>query len=88
MVLFGLYKFAEACEGYYEFTLSRLMDFGVESAGLSPAEIFGLTHEEMEQTLNGLARNFPEFVSYTSTHDLEVIRLADDKKSADVLSLF
>lgn len=88
VVLYSLYKFAEACDGYYEFTLSRLMDFTVDSAGVSPAEIFGLSREEMEQFLNSLSRSRPEFVSYTATHDLEVIRLADDKKASDVLSLF
>lgn len=88
VILYALYKFAEACDGYYEFTLSRLMDFTVDSAGVSPAEIFGLSREEMEQFLNSLSRSRPEFVSYTATHDLEVIRLADDKKASDVLSLF
>lgn len=88
VVLYGLYKFAEACEGYYEFTLSRLMDLGVESAGMSPAEIFGLERDEMEQFLNGLARNYPDYISFTTTHDLEVVRLVDDKTSASVLTLF
>lgn len=88
VLLYGLFKFAEACEGYYEFTLSRLMDFNVESAGVSPAEIFGLDRDELEQFLHGLARKYPDFISFATTHDLEVIRLADDKKSEDVLTLF
>ncbi len=88
VVLYSLYKFAEACDGYYEFTLSRLMDFEVESVGVSPAEIFGFSREEMEQFLHGLARSNPEFISFTTTHDLEVIRLTDDKTSDDVLKLF
>lgn len=88
VLLYSLFKFAEACEGYYEFTLSRLMDFDVESAGVSPAEIFGLERDELEQFLHGLARNYPDYISFATTHDLEVIRLADDKKSEDVLTLF
>jgi len=88
IILYSLFKFAEACEGYYEFTLSRLMDFEVESTGVSPAEIFGLERDELEQFLHGLARNYPDFISFATTHDLEVIRLADDKKSEDVLTLF
>lgn len=86
--LYGLYRFAEACDGYYEFNLSRLLDFTIESEGVSPAEIFAMTRDEVEQTLNGLARNYPEFISFTSTHDLELIKLTDDKKSAEVLNLF
>ena len=64
------------------------MDFDVESQGVSPAEIFGFEREEMEQFLNGLARSYPEFISFTTTHDLEVIRLSEEKKSEDVLQLF
>lgn len=86
--LYGLYRFAEACGGYYEFNLSRLMDFNIEADGVSPAEIFAMTREEVEPILNGLARSNPEFISFTTTHDLELIKLADDKKSVDVLNLF
>lgn len=86
--LYALYRFAETCGGYYEFSLSRLLDFNVESEGVSPAEIFALSRDEVEPILNGLARTNPEFISFTTTHDLELIKLADDKKSADVLTLF
>lgn len=86
--LYGLYRFAEACGGYYEFNLSRLLDLGIESEGVSPAEIFAMTRDEVEQILNGLARSQPEYISFTSTHDLELVKLSDDKKSADVLKLF
>jgi hypothetical protein len=55
---------------------------------VSPAEIFGLERDEMEQFLNGLARNYPDYISFTTTHDLEVVRLVDDKTSANVLTLF
>ncbi len=88
VVLYALYKFAEACDKYYEFTLSRLMDFEIESEGVSPAEIFGFSREEMEQFLHGLARSNPDFISFTTTHDLEVVRLSEDKTSNDVLNLF
>lgn len=88
VILYSLYKFAEACERYYEFSLSRLMDFTVESAGVSPAEIFGLDRGEMEAFLHRLARSYPDYISFTTTHDLENIRLSDDKTSEDVLTLF
>jgi len=88
VMLYALYKFAEKCGGYYEFSLSRLMDFTVESDGVSPAQTFALSRDEMEAILNGLARTNPDFVTFTTTHDLELIRLADDKTSSDVISLF
>ena len=87
VMLYALYKFAEKCGDFYEFPLSRLMDFTVESAGVSPAQIFALSRDEMEAILNGLARTNPDFVTFTTTHDLELVRLADDKTSADVLAL-
>lgn len=86
--LYGLYRFAEACGGYWEFPLSRLMDFSVEAEGISPAQIFALAREEAEALLNGLAHAHPDFVTFTTTHDLELVRLDDGKTSEDVLNLF
>ena len=88
VMLYALYKFAEKCGGYWEFSLSRLMDFTVKSDGVSPAQTFALSRDEMEAILNGLARTNPDFVTFTTTHDLELVRLADDKTSSDVISLF
>lgn len=85
--LHGLYRFAEACGGYWEFPLSRLMDFSVESEGMSPAQIFALSRDEAEALLNGLAHTHPEFVTFTTTHDLELVRLDDGKASSDVVRL-
>lgn len=86
--LYALYRFAEGCGGYYEFSLSRLLDFSVEAEGVNPAQIFALSREEMEPMLNGLSRTNGDFISFTTTHDLELVHLADDKKSEDVLALF
>lgn len=86
--LYGLYRFAEACEGYYQFNLRRLMSSEVESAGVSPIKIFGLTRDESEQFLNGLSANYHEFIDASFTHDLEKISLNANKKSEDVLELF
>lgn len=88
VVLYGLYKFAEACDGYYQFTLSRLLDFDVESEGISPAQIFGLDRPVMEKLLMGLNINHPDFITTQFTLDLDTITLNADKTSADVLSLF
>lgn len=88
VMLYALYRFAEKCGGYWEFPLSRLMDFSVESEGVSPAQTFALARDEAEALLNGLARTNPDFVTFTTTHDLELVRLDDGKTSADVTSLF
>jgi phosphoadenosine phosphosulfate reductase len=87
-ILYSLYKFAEACGDYYQFTLSRLVDKSIESDGVSPAQIFGLDKESLEKLLKGLAVNYPDYISVSFTLDLDNINLRSDKTSADVLSLF
>jgi len=87
VVLYALYKFSEACGGYSQFPLGRLMDFSVQSDGISPAQIFGIERERLRGMLEGLAANHREFLSVSFTHDLEKISLAEDKGSADVLKL-
>lgn len=82
VILYSLYKLAELC-GERQFTLTSLLDVTE-----SPAKIFGLTREELEQFLNGLSANFPEYIDATFTHDLERIVLASDKTAEDILRLF
>ena len=88
VILYSLYKFAEACGGYYQFTLSTLMDSAIERDGISPTEIFGLSGETMEKFLNGLSINYPEFIKCSFKMDLDSITLREDKTSQDVLTLF
>lgn len=88
VILYSLYKFAEACDGYYQFTMSRLYDTNVESDGVSPARIFGIEEEEMKKMLMGLSIKYPEFISATFTLDLDNINLREDKTAQDVLDLF
>jgi phosphoadenosine phosphosulfate reductase len=88
VVLYALYRFAEACEGYYQFTLTRLLDHTVESSGISPTLIFGFDRDDMERYLLGLTAKYPDFINATFTHDLDKITLREDKTSADVLELF
>ena len=87
VMLYALYKFAEATGGWYQFTLTRLMGDS-DSAGVSPAKLFGIEREEMEQFMNGLSTNYPDFLNATFTHDLEKISLVAEKTSQDVLDLF
>lgn len=88
VILYSLYKFAEACGDYYQFSLSRLMDSSIDSDGVSPTQIFGLDKETMIGLLKGLAINFPEYISVAFTLDLDNINLRHDKTSADILELF
>ena len=88
VILYSLYKFAEACGGDYEFTLRRLLDHEVESDGVSPTQIFGLDEDRMKKILGGLSVNYPDFIHTSFTLDLDNITLRSDKTSADVLELF
>ena len=88
VILFSLYKFAEACDGYYQFSLTRLLDHEIESAGVSPTQIFGLDRGKMEEIIKGLSVNYPEFISSSFSLGLDTITLNRDKTSADVLELF
>lgn len=87
VILYALYKFAEATGGWYQFNLTRLMNES-NSDGVSPTKIFGLEHDEMQHLLNGLSTNYPEFINASFTHDLEKISLLPEKSSKDVLTLF
>lgn len=87
VILYALYKFAEATGGWYQFNLTRLMNES-NSDGVSPTKIFGLEHDEMQHLLNGLSTNYPEFINSSFTHDLEKISLLPEKSSQDVLTLF
>lgn len=88
VVLYALYKFAENCGDYYQFTLSTLLDDEIERDGVSPTKIFGIDRDEMVRILNGLTINYSEFISASFTLDLDNITLRSDKTSMDVLSLF
>lgn len=88
VILYSLYKFAENCGDYYQFTLSRLLNHDIDSDGVSPTEIFGLDREQMERILNGLSVNYPDFITASFTLDLDNITLRNDKTSKDVLELF
>lgn len=87
IVLYSLYKFAEACGEYFQFSLETLLDDSIERDGVSPSRIFGLDKDTMVRILNGLSINYPEFISASFTLDLDNITLRDDKTSADVLFL-
>ncbi len=88
VVLYGLFKFAEKCNDYKEFTLATLLNDSIDRDGISPTRIFGLDREDMTPMLLGLSAKYPNFIIASFTHDLEKITLAEDKTSGDVLNLF
>ncbi len=87
VVLYSLYRFAEACGDYYQFTLTRLFNYSIDSDGVSPARIFGVDKEELQKILMGLSINYPDFINTTFTLDLDNINLRKNKTSFDVLNL-
>ncbi|MDR3185738.1 MAG: DUF4007 family protein [Christensenellaceae bacterium] len=88
VVLYSLYRFAEACDGYYQFSLNRLMDFSVESSGISPAQIFCLAEETLKKILSGLSATRPDYINYSETHGMQTISLRKNMTAKAVLELF
>lgn len=86
VIMYSLYKFAEACGNYKQFTLSRLLDTSVESTGISPTQIFGLNRETMEKILNGLTFNYPDLIEARFTLGLDSITLKSDKTADEILN--
>jgi phosphoadenosine phosphosulfate reductase len=88
ILLYGLFKFAEKCKDYKEFTLSTLLNESIDRDGISPTRTFGLDRDDMAPLLLGLSTKYPELITASFTHDLEKITLSEDKSSQDVLDLF
>jgi len=88
VVLYALYKFAEKCNDYKEFTLNTLLSDNIDRDGVSPTRVFGLGREAMIPVLLGLSAKHPDFINATFTNDLDKISLKGDKSSEDVLKLF
>jgi phosphoadenosine phosphosulfate reductase len=87
VILYSLYKFAEACGDYYEFTVSRLLNYHIDSDGISPTQIFGIEEDELKTILQGLTASNPDFITAKFTHDLDTISLNRNKRASDVLEL-
>lgn len=87
VVLYSLYRFAEKCNNFKEFTLAWLMNDSIDRDGISPTRIFGLDYEEMKSILLGLSAKYPDFIDATFTNDLDKITIKD-KTTQEVLDLF
>lgn len=86
VILYALYKFADACGNYRQFTLTRLLDTSIESDGISPTQIYGLNRETMEKVLNGLTFNYPELIEARFTLGLDNITLKSEKSAEEILN--
>lgn len=86
VILYSLYRYAEAEEGRYHFTLSQLLEES-NGAGLSPIKIFGLAPNMMESLLRGLSISQPQFIQVDLSLGLDNINLSENCSSADVLAL-
>lgn len=87
VILYSLYRFAEACGDYYKFTLTDLANTNVDRDGVSPMQIFGVSKDDMKKIITGLSANYPDFISASFTLGLDNINLHEDKSSKDVLNL-
>jgi phosphoadenosine phosphosulfate reductase len=87
VLLYSLYKFAEACGDYYEFTVSRLLNHNIDSDGISPTQIFGIAEEELMKLLLGLSASNPDYITTKFRYDLDTISLNRHKSASDVLEL-
>lgn len=88
VILYSVYKFAEKCDGHYNFTLSYLCDDTIERNGISPSTIFGLDKDTLKQKLQHLSTDYKDFIVATFNKDLDNIDLNKEKTSLDVLKLF
>lgn len=88
VILYSLYKFAQACNGYYQFSLTRLLNHETESDGVSPTEIFGIDRETMQRMVTGLSANYSDYINGSFTLGLDHITLNSEKTSQDILELF
>ena len=86
VILYSLYKFAEACGNRRQFSLSELMNDSIERDGVSPTQIFGLDKDTMEKVLNGLTFNYPDLIEARFTLGLDSITLKSDMTAAELLN--
>ncbi len=88
VILYSLYKFAEKGD-IYSFTLTNLLDDSDDREALSPKILFGLNEEILRPILQGLANDYPKFISVDFNKGImENIFLSKDKAANDVIELF
>ena len=90
VILYSLYKFAEHSVEQYSFTLSeQLLNDSDDREALSPQILFGTDGKILRPILQGLANDYPKFISVDFNREiLDNIFLSRDKTSDDVVQLF
>lgn len=86
VILYSLYKFAEACGNRRQFTLTELLDESIERDGVSPTQIYGLDRDTMEKILNGLTFNYSDLIEARFTLGLDNITLKSNLAASDILN--
>ena len=80
-------SYAEENGGYYSFSMTTLLDMTINSVGISPVRIFGITRDELEPMLRGLSAQYQDYINVAITLDLDNIVLSDYHTSGDILKL-
>ncbi|GAB6155781.1 hypothetical protein JCM17380_45320 [Desulfosporosinus burensis] len=87
-ILYSLYKFAERSDHFYSFTVSDLFD-EAEREGISPAKLYNLDRDTCNHIIEGLARDYSDFIRVNFNKDMmEDVYLVSEKTSLDVVSLY
>ena len=87
-ILYSLFKFAEVSDRYYSFTLTDLLADSPERSGISPAKLFNISRETLQQILFQLSHDYSGFIKVAFNKDLDNIYLSSEKTSLDVVGLF
>lgn len=87
-ILYSLYKYAEKTDGTYNFTLTSLLDDSPERVGISPARLFNINRESLQQIMTGLSHDYNDYIKVTFNKDLESINLNRNFSAADIMVLF
>lgn len=89
VILYSLYKFAEHSVEQHSFTLTQLLNDDDEREALSPKILFGLDEQVLRPILQGLANDYPKFISVDFNREImENVFLKEDKTAEDVIQLF
>lgn len=91
VILYNLYQFAEHMDSLYSFTLSDLLMDSDEREALSPQILFRVGAEELKPILQGLANNYPEYITVDFNkgimENIDLPAGKNGKTAIDVLSL-
>ena len=86
-VLYSLYHYMEA-ENLHQTTLESLMDFSIAKKGMSRAQIFGMTGEELEKVVRYMLQNYSNYIySNSPQNPISIILNRESFTANDILAL-